>query len=99
VIVRVLHRGHGRVAHRLVGLMLPDATLERLPPRGEPVMSEGRQVGELRSVGWSPRHGQCVALAYVRREALEQEAKLATITGGEGTLSPTFLRTTRNRQP
>jgi folate-binding protein YgfZ len=81
VIVRVLHRGHGRVARRLVGLALPDAAVERLPTRGEPVMAEGKPVGELRSVGWSSRLRQCVALAYVRREALEQGAKLATSVG------------------
>lgn len=81
VVVRVLHRGHGRVARRLVGLALPDATVDRLPPRGEPLMAEGQQVGELRSVGWSSRLRQCVALAYVRREALEQGAKLATSVG------------------
>jgi 4-methylaminobutanoate oxidase (formaldehyde-forming) len=36
---------------------------------GEPLLIDGRPVGELSSVGWSPRANACVALGYVRGEA------------------------------
>jgi folate-binding protein YgfZ len=52
VIVRILHRGHGRVAKRLVGLLLdgPD-----VPPRESPLFAEGANVGSVTSAAWSPR--------------------------------------------
>ncbi|CAN5351238.1 FAD-dependent oxidoreductase [soil metagenome] len=40
---------------------------------GEPVLMAGEAVGELSSVGWSPRAGACVGLAYVRGAAALQE--------------------------
>ncbi len=36
---------------------------------GEPIVHEGRTLGELSSVGWSPKAGACVALGYVRGAA------------------------------
>jgi len=36
---------------------------------GEAIVIGGQTVGELSSVGWSPRAGACVALGYVRGEA------------------------------
>ncbi|HXH06417.1 MAG TPA: glycine cleavage T C-terminal barrel domain-containing protein [Vicinamibacterales bacterium] len=67
VIIRVLHRGHGRVARRLVRLDLETEGPEALPPRGAPLRLDGREVGRLTSVAWSPRRGG-VALGYVQRD-------------------------------
>ena len=36
---------------------------------GEALLLEGRPVGELASVGWSPKAGACVGLAYLRGDA------------------------------
>jgi 4-methylaminobutanoate oxidase (formaldehyde-forming) len=36
---------------------------------GEPLLIDGLPVGELSSVGWSPKANACVALGYVRGEA------------------------------
>jgi len=36
---------------------------------GEPLLIDGAPVGELSSVGWSPKANACVALGYVRGEA------------------------------
>jgi 4-methylaminobutanoate oxidase (formaldehyde-forming) len=33
---------------------------------------DGRPVGELSSVGWSPKANACVALAYVRGDAAQR---------------------------
>lgn len=65
VIVRVLHRGHGRVAKKLVGLTLPpDAHAER----GTEVRVEDRVIGALTSVAWSPALQRPIALGYVQRD-------------------------------
>jgi tRNA-modifying protein YgfZ len=64
VIVRILHRGH--VNWLLRGVLLGDAAA---PGRDAPlVRADGKQVGRVTSAAWSPRHGQEIALAYVRRE-------------------------------
>jgi 4-methylaminobutanoate oxidase (formaldehyde-forming) len=36
---------------------------------GEPLLLDGEPVGELSSVGWSPKAGACVGLGYLRGEA------------------------------
>jgi folate-binding protein YgfZ len=75
VIVRVLHRGHGRVAKKLVRLAIDGPA----PQSGAPLVSGDREVGRLTSVGVSPAEG-VVALGYVRRDALESDAAL-TVNG------------------
>ena len=69
VIIRVLHRGHGRVARRLVGFTLPEGT--QIPPRGEGVRSDDRQVGSITSSTWSPALARPIALGYVHRDFVE----------------------------
>jgi folate-binding protein YgfZ len=70
IIIRVLHRGGGRVAKRLVGLTI-DGPVEfavgarrAVPLR---LFSGDREIGELTSVAWSPQEGT-VALGYVHRD-------------------------------
>jgi folate-binding protein YgfZ len=65
VIVRILHRGH--VNRQLRGVLLGELPA---PARDTPLVreSDGRQVGQVTSAAWSPKHGQAIALAYVRRE-------------------------------
>jgi folate-binding protein YgfZ len=65
VIIRILHRGHGRVARRLAGLMV-DGTL--VPPAGSPLAVDGREVGSITSAAFSPRFGRAIALGYVHRD-------------------------------
>jgi tRNA-modifying protein YgfZ len=66
VIVRVLDRGHGRVAKRLVQLVFdPGAPV---PAHGASVQSGGREIGRVTSAVFSPRLDRVVALAYVHRE-------------------------------
>jgi folate-binding protein YgfZ len=68
VIIRVLHRGHGRVARKLVGLSIEGETV---PPPAAPVQAEGRDVGRVTSSTWSPVLGRPIALAYVQRDFVE----------------------------
>ena len=65
VIVRVMHRGHGRVARRLVSIVIPDGDV---PARGEKILLGDRAVGEITSATASPKMGSPLALGYVQRE-------------------------------
>ena len=62
VIIRVLHRGHGRVAKHLVLLSVEGPTHV-----GAPVFAGEREVGRVTSAGVSPRAG-ALALGYVHRD-------------------------------
>lgn len=65
VIIRVLHRGHGKVARKLVGI-----TLERgsAPAAGTAITVDDRSVGHVTSAAVSPARGTPLALGYVQRE-------------------------------
>ena len=63
VIVRVLHRGHGRVARRLVGLRIQGG----VPQKGAKVRTGDRDIGWITSAADSPRLGS-IALGYVQRD-------------------------------
>ena len=65
VIVRVMHRGHGRVARRLVSILLPNG---KVPAAGDTIQSGERAVGEITSATASPRLGAPLALGYVQRD-------------------------------
>lgn len=65
VIIRVLHRGHGRVARRLVGLVFPQGPV---PSPGAVVQADGREIGRITSATWSPAKDCPVALGYVQRD-------------------------------
>jgi len=65
VIVRITHRGGGRVARKLVGLRLSKGPL---PIAGEPISSGGKEVGRLTSAAWSPAVEAGIALGYVHRD-------------------------------
>lgn len=65
VIIRILHRGH--VNWELRGLLLGASPV---PARGTTLHRPGetKSVARVTSAAISPRHGQTIALAYVRRE-------------------------------
>ena len=66
VIIRVLHRGHGRVARRLVRLQVEGDA----PPRDSKIFSAEREIGFVTSAAESPRLG-ALALGYVHRDFVE----------------------------
>lgn len=91
VIIRILHRGH--VNRHLRGLLLGDAP----PPASGTELfrpDDAKKVGVITSACISPRFGQTIALAYVRREVepdasvhvAESEAKVVVLPfeHGEG---------------
>ncbi len=69
VIIRVLHRGHGRVVRKLVGLTFDGAAV---PVPSTPVNApDGRDIGRVTSSVMSPTLGAPVALAYVHRDFVD----------------------------
>jgi len=80
VIIRVLHRGHGRVARKLVGLTL---STDAAPDRDAVVQSEGKDIGRVTSATWSPALQRPIALAYVQRDFVAP-GTLVTVRGAVG---------------
>jgi tRNA-modifying protein YgfZ len=69
VIIRVLHRGQGRVARRLVGLAAAgDAASIQA---GDQINAGDKRIGRVTSAVDSPRAGRRVALGYVQRDHAE----------------------------
>lgn len=66
VIIRVLHRGHGRVARRLVGLAAADDRGSM--QAGDQVSAADKRIGRITSAVDSPRVGRRIALGYVQRD-------------------------------
>ena len=66
VIIRVLHRGHGRVARKLVRLQVEGEA----PPSHARAFSGDREVGFITSSAKSPRLG-ALALGYLHRDFVE----------------------------
>jgi folate-binding protein YgfZ len=64
VIIRVLHRGHGRVARRLVGLVIGGDA----PAPGDMIAAGEHAVGTITSAAQSPLMGSPIALGYVHRD-------------------------------
>ena len=67
VIIRVLHRGHGRVVRHLVGLRVESA---QAPARGTRIHAGSRDIGFVTSSAVSPRLGT-IALGYAHRDFVE----------------------------
>jgi tRNA-modifying protein YgfZ len=79
VIIRVLHRGQGRVAKRLVGLRIKDDQPDGLPASGARVFSDERDIGSVTSAGRSPNLG-AIALGYVHRDFVSAGTELEVET-------------------
>jgi folate-binding protein YgfZ len=67
VITRVLHRGHGRVAKKLVGLLLAG---EQPASAGDRIRAGDREIGAVTSSARSAVLGRPIALGYVHRDFL-----------------------------
>ena len=78
IIIRVLHRGHGRVAKRLAGLTFePGASV---PARGDAIKAGDRQVGSVTSAAFSPALGRPIALGYVHRDFADAATPLTVMS-------------------
>lgn len=85
VIIRVLHRGHGRVVRKLVGLVFEGEGA--VPAAGGKIFAGDREIGSLTSAVESPALGRPIALGYVHRDFVESgtavtvEGRAATVRG------------------
>lgn len=69
IIIRVLHRGGGRVAKRLVGLTFdPSAPV---PAAGDRILAGDREIGAVTSAALSHAQKRPIALGYVHRDFVE----------------------------
>jgi tRNA-modifying protein YgfZ len=69
VIVRILHRGGGRVVRKLVGLVAdaPTASADQVW-HGHAIAADGREIGRVTSATFSPVLGRTIMLGYVHRD-------------------------------
>ncbi len=75
VIIRVMHRGHGRVVKRLVGLRIDGSR----PAFGSRVFASDRDIGFVTSAAVSPRFGT-IAMGYLHRDFVEPGVAVAVET-------------------
>ncbi|MCX6550164.1 MAG: hypothetical protein NTY02_03995 [Acidobacteria bacterium] len=78
VLVRIRDRGHGRIAKKLVGLLIEG---DEVPSRGDRVLAEDKELGHVTSAVWSPFVGKAIALGYVHRDASGPGSLVAIIHG------------------
>ena len=81
VIIRVLHRGHGRVARKLVGMRLEGEGAVS----GSKVIVGDREIGAVTSIAVSPEFGP-IALGYVHRDFTEPGSRVS-IAGQSGSIA------------
>ena len=94
VIIRVLHRGGGRVAKRLMKLRFEPGGADvrgggvalqgprSIPARGATLLDGEREAGRVTSAVWSPRDEAAIGLGYVHRDFAREGITLAVSTGG-----------------
>lgn len=84
VIVRVLHRGGGRVAKKLVRLRFDGD----VPARGTPLSAQDKpDAGRVTSAVWSPRANAAIGLGYVHRDLVREGLALAMPDGRRATIT------------
>jgi folate-binding protein YgfZ len=78
VIIRVLHRGHGRVAKRLVGLSLAG---DEVPARGDTLWVGEKEIGRITSAVLSPALGRPIALGYLHHDFTQPGTSVVVLHG------------------
>ena len=78
VVIRVLHRGHGKVARKLVGLRFE---ADRSVTPGTKLQVDRRDIGVVTSGAHSPRLG-AVALGYVHRDYIAPGSRVEAMLDG-----------------
>lgn len=88
VIVRVLHRGAGRVARRLVGLTIDSPQQYAgapVPESGAGLWRADERVGRVTSAAASPALGRAIALGYLPRDLTAAGTRVQVdLPGGRG---------------
>jgi folate-binding protein YgfZ len=79
-VTRVLHRGPGRMARKIVGLVVSGT---EVPGAGDVLRAGDREAGRVTSAVWSPRVGAPIALAMVQRGCFDPGTQLAVLHGDQ----------------
>lgn len=73
IVIRMLHRGHGRVARKLAGIVVH--SVEGTASQGHAhalagcvLLHQDREVGRITSAAWSPTLDRVIALGYLARD-------------------------------
>jgi folate-binding protein YgfZ len=90
VIIRILHRGGGRVVRRLVAWRADAASGAEtaIPAPGAAIAVDGKDVGRITSAAWSPSLGRLIGLGYVHRDHTSAGTRLAI--GGDTPIAATI---------
>ncbi len=80
IVIRILHRGQGRIPRRIVGLRVAG---DAVPHRADVVRAGDRDAGRVTSAVWSPRAGGPIALAMVHRDFVAPGTGLSIQHGDE----------------
>ena len=78
IIVRVTHRGGGRVAKKLVRWHADDSA-SIVPLHDAPILSFEKTIGRVTSAAFSPSMGKVVGLGYVHRDFVEPESEIIIV--------------------
>jgi len=77
VVIRILHRGGGRVVRKLVGWTADERSSgDTVPEPGTPFSIDGKDIGRVTSAAWSPTLLRVVGLGYVHRDHTEPGTRL-----------------------
>jgi folate-binding protein YgfZ len=79
IIIRVLHRGHGRVARRLVGLTFEPSAV--VPAAGSRIRSGDRDIGVVTSAVHSVALTGPIGMGYVQRDFTEPGTEVSVVSG------------------
>jgi folate-binding protein YgfZ len=72
VVIRILHRGGGRVVRRLVAWRADaQSAPDVVPVAGTPLIVEGKEIGRVTSAAWSPSLLRIIGLGYAHRDHTE----------------------------
>jgi folate-binding protein YgfZ len=78
IIVRVTHRGGGRVAKKLVRWHGDDSA-PIVPLHDAPIFSSSKQIGRVTSAAFSPAVGKVVGLGYVHRDFVDPGTEITIV--------------------
>lgn len=78
IIVRVTHRGGGRVAKKLVQWQGDDSA-PVVPLHDAPIFAFDKQIGRVTSAAFSPAMGKVIGLGYVHRDFVDQGTEITIV--------------------
>lgn len=85
IVIRILHRGGGRVARRLVTFAMDEGG-SAVPP-GTAIAVDGKDVGHATSVAFAPSQQRVIGLGYVHRDVAEVGRSIVIGDGAAGQIT------------